>query len=232
MNSFVSFRLLPAPRERRGFTLIELLVVIAIIGTLVALLLPAVNASREAGRLAQCKNNLKQIGLALTIHAETYGAFPPGATLCSDPGRSWCSSGAYNCINCQGPNWNHLILEQLEMVDLYHEVVTFATSAANEVDDLEWGFFLDHTGTSTKNIAVYICPSSERRDPSQDINDPSWDVEGPYIMSRGNYAGCWARESISIRPMPTARPPFRPWMDYSASPSSPVGTRPTATKVM
>ena len=80
------------------------------------------------------------------------------------------------------------------MTDLYEEIVSFATNAANEVNDLEWGFDLDHTGATTQNIAVYICPSSERRDPSQDIDDPSWDVEGPYIMSRGNYAGCWARE--------------------------------------
>ena len=191
MNSVPSGRPLSTPRRPCGFTLVELLVVIAIIGTLVALLLPAVQASREAGRRVHCANNLKQIGLALSTHAETYGAFPPGASLCSDPDKSWCSSGAYNCINCQGPNWNHFILEQLEMVDLYHEVVSFATTAANEVDDLEWGFDLDHTGTSTKNIAVYICPSSERRDPSQDVDDPTWDIEGPYIMSRGNYAACW-----------------------------------------
>jgi prepilin-type processing-associated H-X9-DG protein len=69
--------------------------------------------------------------------------------------------------------------------------LAFSTTAANEVDDLEWGFDLDHTGVSTQNIAVYICPSSERRDPSQDFADTSWDIEGPYIMSRGNYAGCW-----------------------------------------
>ena len=102
------------------------------------------------------------------------------------------------------------------MSDLYAEVVSFARTAANEVDDLEWGFDLDHTGTSTKNIAVYICPSSERRNPSQDLTDDSWDIEGPYIMSRGNYAACWARESISTRPIPTARPPRRPWTGCSA----------------
>ena len=68
-------------RKRGAFTLVELLVVIAIIGILVALLLPAIQAAREAARRTQCRNNLKNIGLAIHNFHDTYKMFPTGGTI-------------------------------------------------------------------------------------------------------------------------------------------------------
>ena len=69
---------IPSARVRRGMTVIELLVTVAIIGILVSLLLPAVQAAREAARRTSCKNNLRQLGVALHSHHETYKGFPSG----------------------------------------------------------------------------------------------------------------------------------------------------------
>ena len=81
---------------RIGFTLVELLVVIAIIGVLVALLLPAVQAAREAARRSQCQNNLRQIGLALQMHHDVYEKFPVGA------------------VNHEGSTWTYYIMPFIE----------------------------------------------------------------------------------------------------------------------
>jgi prepilin-type N-terminal cleavage/methylation domain-containing protein len=103
----------PRQRPQPGFTLVELLVVIAIIGVLVALLLPAVQAAREAARRTQCKNNLKQIGLASLTHEESHGFLPSAGwrwAWTGDPDRGYGKS--------QPGGWAYSILPYVEQGNL------------------------------------------------------------------------------------------------------------------
>ncbi len=100
--------------SRRGFTLIELLVVIAIIAVLVALLLPAVQQAREAARRSQCKNNLKQFGVAFSAYHETYNCLPSG-WIGVDPVTRAQSAHA----GLSGAGWGLMLLPFMEQTTLY-----------------------------------------------------------------------------------------------------------------
>lgn len=100
---------------RRAFTLVELLVVIAIIGVLVALLLPAVQAAREAGRRSSCQNNLKQLALGTHNFHDTAGYLPPGGEDDVYP----IPANGTNTIN--GTSWIVLILPQIEQTNIYSQ---------------------------------------------------------------------------------------------------------------
>jgi prepilin-type N-terminal cleavage/methylation domain-containing protein len=91
-------------QSRNGFTLIELLIVIAIIAILISLLLPAVQQAREAARRIQCKNNLKQMGLAFHNYHGTHGNFPPGF------------------IRSHGTAWSAMIMPELELSPLFNTI--------------------------------------------------------------------------------------------------------------
>lgn len=101
-------------RLNQGFTLVELLVVIAIIGILVSLLLPAVNAAREAARRTQCVNHLKQLSLACITHAETYGFLPSGGWH-----YTWGPDADGGAGATQPGAWTYSVLPFLEEQSLY-----------------------------------------------------------------------------------------------------------------
>jgi len=138
-----------SPRAARGFTLVELLVVIAIIGTLVGLLLPAVQAARESGRRSACQNNLKQIGLALLNHHDAKKCFP----YASD---SWFNPTP------NGPWMKHSLLPYIEEDKLYVQAQghpDFNTNVGNvTVGGKELGQF---------RINAYLCPSDPHGAKSQ-----------------------------------------------------------------
>jgi prepilin-type N-terminal cleavage/methylation domain-containing protein/prepilin-type processing-associated H-X9-DG protein len=127
--------------RRRAFTLIEVLVVIAIIAILVALLLPAVQQAREAARRAHCKNNLKQIGLALHNYHEEHNLFPCGFVRSSNDS---ADDTAYN----SGFGWGVMILPQMDLSPLYEDLATFF-----DAGPLGAGLFI------RKRLSSFECPT-------------------------------------------------------------------------
>lgn len=164
----------PMEIGRPGFTLIELLVVIAIIAVLIALLLPAVQQAREAARRSQCKNNLKQVGLALHNFHDTYLRFPPGAGNDMQPFGNVTSGPQW------GSSWKVYILPYIDQASIYSK----------------WDFTGGQSGYTNANnltlvngitIAVYACPSSS-------IGPFAWNG---YTKMRTSYTGTAGAYSVS-----------------------------------
>ena len=162
-----------------GFTLVELLVVIAIIGILIALLLPAVQAAREAARRMQCTNNLKQLGLALHNYHDTHRSFPSGsitgvpkATSDFDPWDAAGQSSPSAENNRHGTSWLLRILPFIEQGPIYQE----------------WDFRTNVRGNANiaqLDIAAFYCPSRRSEVTEQGrLLDDNWTGGG------NDYGGC------------------------------------------
>ena len=182
------------PSLRPAFTLVELLVVIAIIGILVALLLPAVQAAREAARRSQCSNNLKQIGLACLNYESTHGELPPGTFL------------------GEGSAWSAFILPYLEQGAMFSHL----TIGDDENGNYQWA---NPNGQEYESVAalgdtyrnmllvetvmpVYRCPSMGLPEHMYDLSAVNWlvmnRVPGSYIgvasgLAQFQYPTFWLR---------------------------------------
>jgi prepilin-type N-terminal cleavage/methylation domain-containing protein len=141
--------------RKRGFTLVELLVVIAIIGVLVALLLPAVQAAREAARRMQCSNHLKQIGLGLQNYHDTFQSLPYGARA-----RHVNVSSATPAGQTWGPSWYVALLPFCEQKPLSDLIESALTTLPVGITDMTMQIGRVPFHAHNQKIPWMLCPSS------------------------------------------------------------------------
>lgn len=172
------------PKPRHAFTLVELLVVIAIIGILVALLLPAIQAAREAARLSECRNHLKQLTLGCLLHEQQYGFLPSGGWAHAWVGDANCGPGKY-----QSGSWCYSVLPFIEEQAIYD-----MGRVGNPMDPAQ--YLIKHRGHAErmgKPVAVFTCPSRRR---SQVLNVGGGNIPSncdvTYMKGRvhSDYAAC------------------------------------------
>ena len=171
--------------RRRGFTLVELLVVIAIIGVLVSLLLPAVQAAREAARRMSCSNNLKELALAIHNYESTYRFMPPGYLHLPGP-------AGEEEANYRGFAWGAAILPQLEQSALYEQ--------------LDFGrpvFDVENLEARETFLPVFLCPSDVYSADTYVVRDENSSPVERYAGA--SYAANWgpadANENLDDTPL-------------------------------
>ena len=154
--------------NRRGFTLVELLVVIAVIGILISLLLPAVQAAREAARRTQCKNNLKQVGLALQMHHDAHKTLPAGWVTTSP-----MAPDGPDPLGEPGWGWASSILNYMEETAVHDNLINKKLSITDPAND----------AARLKYLPIFRCPS--------DVAGPELFVlDGTSVqIARANYVG-------------------------------------------
>ena len=165
--------------SRRGFTLVELLVVIAIIGVLVALLLPAVQAAREAARRIQCANNLRNLALAVLNYHDSRGHFPVPTSVRPD------SNDDVLTDNRLFSNWAIETLPYFEQQNLFDRFEISTESPLKRITDV------DNQPARSTELSVMLCPSDQGQGQpftGGSFPDSSW--------ARGNY-GQFSSESLA-----------------------------------
>ena len=180
-------------KVKQGFTLIELLVVIAIIAILIALLLPAVQQAREAARRTQCKNNFKQVGLALANYHDVYNQYPLGAVCTDLSGTNSCGTNFRHAE--WGMSWLTALLPYFDQAPAYNQYDTNLPCA-------------DNPEVTSIPLAALKCPSDPYNDRIVVGNGGATPARGPIrdVNSRyskgniaGNYGGGYANENTSRR---------------------------------
>ena len=171
--------------RREGLTLIELLVVIAIVGLLIALLLPAVQSAREAARMASCRNNLKQIGLALQSYHLAVGSFPPG-NINSAPGSCPGIDEPKAAYSSKFSNWAITILPYIEQGNLFDR---YDFDFKNESPE--------NQAVRETAVAVYACPSD-------------LDTQTPAVPATGPAAAAAPTSGSRVSPRPPPPPSSSP----------------------
>jgi len=167
-------------RPSRGFTIIELLVVIAIISVLIALLLPAIVHAREAARRASCRNNLKQLALALHNYESSHKVLPPGYIHKFGPENS-----ASEQANHAGLAWAAMLLPQLEQTALYQKF---------DLDVPVWDIV--NLTPREEHLAVFLCPSDTYSDGEFVVRDDSSNPAERYAAA--SFAANWGPSSASV----------------------------------
>jgi len=174
--------------RRRGFTLIELLVVIAIIAILIALLLPAAQAARATARRTMCKNNLKQIGVALHNYHDAHLVFPPGYIS-----RGVSRNDPASADTGPGYAWGTLLLPYLEQENI-HSLINFNADCTNVLGAVQ----------GRKELPAFRCPS----DPAEtwftindSAGDPITDSNGTQMyLGTANYVAVFGYGNVTADP--------------------------------
>jgi prepilin-type N-terminal cleavage/methylation domain-containing protein/prepilin-type processing-associated H-X9-DG protein len=179
-----------APSKRFAFSAVELLVAIAVIGILVAILFPAVQAAREAARRTQCRNNLKQIGIAVANYNSLYGVYPPG----------WIgvTNGEPDANGFSGISWGSLCLSTMEQYAA-NKKLNYKVSVTNSAN----------AALQTYNIEVFRCPSDIAPSPtfSVSVQAPHVNADLPKSFAVANYIGSFG--STDFHPC-ASNPPGTP----------------------